>query len=118
MNQYLVRNHVYVRTSEILTDYPCSLSGTALLVMNPNDSDTILSLEDSADGVTYSPVIFIDGFSLASNLTFTLTSKSRVVLLFNSENKFLKIKESLGSGVYADLVQFAPLERELAAESY
>jgi hypothetical protein len=100
--------------------YPVHFAGVGIFAINTSeDQDAVLTVEDSADGVTWAPVLFSLAGS-AGNLSVTLAPQAYGVFLFVSAQKYVRVRvgEEILEGVDLWAVQFPPVGREGVSEAY
>jgi len=113
------RNQLVLRDTDgnIFSDYPINFAGAALLMRNDSESDSVVSVDDSADGSTWATVL-LSTHSLAGQTSVTVPALSYVVILFTSASAYVRLKLAADNeeGIYASLVQYPPKAREEGSE--
>ena len=98
---------------------PIHFAGAALLTHNAGDEDVVLSVEESADGTTWSTVL-LSTPTTAGNVSLTLTGLSYAVIAFQSASAYVRLSLTARStkGVYCSLVQYAPVKSQSLPTEY
>ena len=101
------RDHVVLNEELIISDYPIQVAGCALLIRNDSEADSILSLQESADGVVWIDLEFSIP-AAAAQLLITIVAKSMAVILFASVEEYVRLTLAARSdvGLYIDFCQF------------
>lgn len=110
------RDQLVLRDSLVLQQYPIHFAGAALLMRNDSDQDSVLTVQESADGNTYGMVLV--STPTASGLaSVTIHRQSFLVILFASGQKYVRLALTARNeaGIYASMVQYPPKAREVSA---
>ena len=128
-DERIQRDHFVVNQVFMLPDdlYPVHVAGMSLFCYNaseyhesaipPTPEASVLSIQDSPDGTTWSAVTFSVGGE-APVLTHTIQPGGKSVLLFTSQEKYVRISLAANNeaGVYVDAVQYPDKTRVPATE--
>jgi hypothetical protein len=114
-----MNNESIQRLSDVLFDNivlendPIHVSGCALLLQNQSESDSVFSISESADGETYTAVLFATP-TTANNATLDVVGLSSAVVAFRSDAKFVKLSVAVRNpeGIRVNVVQFEPRDQE------
>ena len=94
----VIRESFDVRDNYVLLDlYPIHFAGAALFVSNPSDEVVTISIDESDNGTTYTPVVFATP-ATAGNLTIDLVEQSFVAILFVSASKYFRVSAENAAG--------------------
>ena len=118
--EHLQHNRLHLVTEEVLRNYPIHATGIGILLRNnSDDTNAVVSVEESEDGVTYSAKVIHVATVATTQLSHTMVPKSTALISFTSDKEYVKLKLSsrIDEGVDADLFQFPPIPRELS-ETY
>ena len=97
--------------------YPIHASGMAVFMKNENAVAVTISVQDSPDGVTYSPVLFSTP-AVGGQVNLTLQPLANAVILFMSRQQFVRIRSTPRGedGVFTWTVQYPPVGQLMQGE--
>jgi hypothetical protein len=102
---------------EVFSNWPIHFAGASVLMRNASEQPVTVEVHESNDGTNWTLVLF-STHAAAGLLNITMVGLSFAVILFMSEQKYVRIRLTAenGDGVFCSLVQYPPKPREGAGE--
>lgn len=99
--------------------YPVHAVGMAVFFKNEGENEATISIEESNDGVSWSPVLFSTPVS-SGNISYTLQPLANLGILFISSCQFVRINTdpSIPEGLYVWTVQYPPVGERMGDIPY